>query len=219
MANCVNSGDNVTADPFAGLPRRHFKLIAADPPWHFKARTALKVANPGSRRDVERHYGTLSTAEIEALPVRELAAPDAHLMLWITGPMLTIGAHLPIMKAWGFKPSSLVFVWVKLKASIDTRQLRIVREFESDLHVGLGLTSRQNAEYVVLGRRGNARRISKAVRQVILSPRRQHSRKPDQFYDRAMQYADGPYLELFSRETRAGWSTWGNQSTKFDAAA
>jgi N6-adenosine-specific RNA methylase IME4 len=110
----------------------------------------------------------------------------------------------------------VAFTWVKLKRSIDTRQLRVTTTLESDLHVGLGLTTRKNAEFCILGRRGNAKRLSKSVREIILSPVREHSRKPDEFYRRAQQYAAGPYLELFSRETRSGWDHWGLEAGKFD---
>jgi len=202
------------------LPRAgEYAMIAADPPWHFRARTALQMSNWTSRRDVVKHYAVLGVDDIAALPVKDIAAPDAHLLLWITGPLFVEGKHLPIMKAWGFKPSSVAFTWVKLKRSIDTRQLRLTATMESDLHVGLGLTTRKNAEFVVLGRRGNAKRLSKSVREIILSPVREHSRKPDEFYRRAMQYAAGPYLELFARQTRPGWDSWGNEVGKFDVTA
>ena len=202
------------------LPRAgEYAMIAADPPWHFRARTALQMSNWTNRRDVVKHYAVLGVDDIAALPVKDIAAPDAHLLLWITGPLFVEGKHLPIMKAWGFKPSSVAFTWVKLKRSIDTRQLRLTATMESDLHVGLGLTTRKNAEFVVLGRRGNAKRLSKSVREIILSPVREHSRKPDEFYRRAMQYAAGPYLELFARQTRPGWDSWGNEVGKFDVTA
>lgn len=190
-------------------------MIVADPPWHFRARTALQMTNWTSRRDAEKHYPVMGVDDIAALPIRELAAPDAHLLLWITGPLFVEGKHLPIMKAWGFKPSSVAFVWVKLKKSIDARQLRVVPTIESDFHVGLGLTTRHNAEFALLGRRGNAKRLSKSVREIILAPRREHSRKPEEFYRRAQQYAAGPYLELFSRQPRDGWDAWGNEPDKF----
>jgi N6-adenosine-specific RNA methylase IME4 len=204
------------------LPRAgEYAMIAADPPWHFRARTTLQVGNWTSRRDAEKHYGVMGVEDIAAMPVKGLAAPDAHLMLWITGPLLIEGKHLPIMKAWGFKPSSIAFTWVKLKRSLDVRQLRLVATQESDLHVGLGLTTRKNAEFCLLARRGNARRISKRVREIILAPVREHSRKPDEFYRRAVEYAAGPYLELFARERRPGWDAWGLEVDKFtrDAAA
>lgn len=202
------------------LPRAgQYGMIVADPPWHFRARTALQMTNWTSRRDAEKHYNVMGVDDIAAMPVKELAAPDAHLLLWITGPLLIEGKHLPIMKAWGFKPSSVAFTWVKLKRSIDTRQLRLTATQESDLHVGLGLTTRKNAEFCLLGRRGNAKRLSKRVREIILSPVREHSRKPDDFYRRAQEYAAGPYLELFARQQRPGWDAWGNETTKFGEAA
>ena len=196
-----------------------FKMIVADPPWHFRARTALQMTNWTSRRDAEKHYDVMGVDDIAAMPVKQLAAPDAHLLLWITGPLLIEGKHIPIMKAWGFKPSSVAFTWVKLKRSLDTRQLRLTATQESDLHVGLGLTTRKNAEFCLLGRRGNAKRVSKSVREIILAPVREHSRKPDEFYDRAVKYAEGPYLELFARQQRPGWTSWGNQTERFAAVS
>jgi len=192
-----------------------YKMVVADPPWHFRARTALQMTNWTSRRDAEKHYPVMGVDDIAALPVREIVAQDAHLLLWITGPLLIEGKHLPIMKAWGFKPSSVAFTWVKLKRSIDVRQLRLTATLESDLHVGLGLTTRKNAEFCLLGRRGNAKRLSKSVREIILSPVREHSRKPPESYERAMQYGAGPYLEMFAREKRPGWDSWGNEQERF----
>ena len=199
------------------IPAGGFRCIYADPPWHFRARTALQTADWDSRRDVEKHYATLSVAEICALPVASLAAKDAHLFIWTTGPCLR--QTFDVIEAWGFRYSAVAFTWVKLKRSIDTRQLRLVATAESDLHVGLGLTTRKNAEFCLLARRGSARRNAKDVREIILSPVREHSRKPDEAARRIERYCDGPYLELFARERREGWSCWGNETTKFEAAA
>lgn len=192
-----------------------YRMVVADPPWDFRGFAPPDDRNKKTRRDVEVHYPTMSKTAIRDLPVASIVAPDAHLLLWITGPMLVLGEHLPIMKAWGFKPSGMGFTWIKLKKSIDARQFRLVVTQEADLHLGLGFTTRKNAEFCVLGRRGNARRIAKNVREVILSPVREHSRKPDEFYDRARTYAAGPYLELFGRERRVGWDGWGNELGKF----
>ena len=78
----------VSVDPFAGLPRRHFGCIVADPPWSFKGYTAVQMQNPQSMRAVERHYETMDLPNLGALPVGDLAAPNAHLWLWTTGPNL-----------------------------------------------------------------------------------------------------------------------------------
>lgn len=195
------------------LPRAgQYAMIAADPPWHFKSYKP-PAADHQYRRDAEMHYPSMKLADIKALPIGAVAAPSCHLFLWTTGPHLP--EALDVIRAWGFQYSGIGFTWVKLRRSIDTRQLRLVVSAESDLHVGLGFTTRKNAEFCLLARRGNARRISKSVREIILQPVREHSRKPDEFFRRAEQYAAGPYLELFARQTRPGWDAWGDETTKF----
>lgn len=200
--------------PFTGLEKGKYAAIVADPPWHFKARTALKVENWTSRRDVEKHYSVMSHDEIKSLPVSELASADAHLFLWTTGPCLR--QSFDVIDAWGFRYSAIAFTWVKLKKSFNASQLRVLPLAESDLHVGLGLTTRKNAEFCLLARRGSARRKAKSVREIIMSPVREHSRKPDDVFTRVQTYCDGPYCELFARQTRPGWDAWGRELGKFD---
>src|ERR1700721_414117 len=201
-----------------GLPQRHFGAILIDPPWRFKSYSAIRSANPNSIRHVERHYATMGIAEIQSLPLRGLIAPTGGPpFLWSTGP------HLPqaieTIKAWGFKYSGVAFTWVKLKKSHDAAQLRVLPTADGDFHVGLGLTTRKNAEFCLLARWGNARRNSKKVRELILAPRREHSRKPEEAATRIEQYCAGPYLELFARTERPGWTCRGNEVGKFSAAA
>ncbi|MCY3753954.1 MAG: MT-A70 family methyltransferase [Alphaproteobacteria bacterium] len=192
-----------------------YRAILADPPWHFRARTALQASNWTIRRDAEKHYAVMGLDDIKAVPVRALAAKDAHLFLWTTGPFLR--KPFDVIEAWGFRYSAVAFTWVKLKRSFDARQLRALPIAEADLHVGLGLTTRKNAEFCLLGRRGNCRRNSKSVREIILSPVREHSRKPDEQYRRIEEYCDGPYLELFARQKWPGWTAWGDEAGKFNA--
>lgn len=201
---------------FSCLQTHYYGAIVADPPWHFRARTTLQMSNWTSRRDAEKHYTVMGVDDIAALPVGELAAKDAHLFLWATGPCLR--QAFDVMEAWGFRYSAVAFTWIKFRKSHNSMQLRIVPTDESDLHVGLGLTTRKNAEFVLLGRRGNAHRNAKNVREVILSPVREHSRKPDEAYRRVERYCDGPYLELFARQRRPGWDSWGNETEKFAPA-
>jgi N6-adenosine-specific RNA methylase IME4 len=201
------------SDSFADLPRGHFKAIYADPPWHFKSYAPPARDGLAYRRDVEKHYTTMKLPQIMALPVAELADDACHLFLWTTGPHLP--QALELMAAWGFRYSAIAFTWIKLKRSLDTRQFRMATTADCDLHVGLGHTTRKNAEFCLLGRRGNARRMAKDVREIILSPVREHSRKPDEAHTRIERYCDGPYLELFARSQRPGWTVWGNQTDKF----
>jgi len=53
------------------------------------------------------------------------------------------------------------------------------------------------------------------VRELILAPRREHSRKPDEFYRRVEQYCEGPFADLFAREQRPGWDVWGDEVGRF----
>jgi N6-adenosine-specific RNA methylase IME4 len=155
----------------------------------------------------------MTLADIKALPVGQIAGPDCWLLLWTTGP------HLPqafeVMKAWGFRYSSFGFVWVKLRRSYRQDRLGIL---PSDIAMGLGYTTRKASEPCLLGRRGNPRRLRNDVRDVIIAPVREHSRKPDEFYERVEQFAAGPRLELFAREHRQGWDGWGNELDKFQGA-
>ena len=208
----MSDGATMT-DVFADLPRNHYKAIVADPPWHFRARTALQVGNWTSRRDAEKHYAVMGLDDIKAMPVRDLAAKDSHLFIWTTGPCLR--QTFEVIEAWGFRYSAVAFTWIKFKRSHDSMQLRVVPTAESDLHVGLGLTTRKNAEFCLLARRGNARREAKNVREIIMSPVREHSRKPDEAYERVRRYCAGPYLELFAREARDRFDAWGNEVGKF----
>ena len=205
--------------PFGHLERGSYGCVVADPPWHFRARTALQMSNWTSRRDAEKHYPVMGVDDIAALPVGELAAKDCHLFLWTTGPCLR--QAFDVIEAWGFRYSAVAFTWVKLKKSFRADQLRMLPTAEHDLHVGLGLTTRKNAEFCLLGRRGNCKRAAKDVREIILSPVREHSRKPDEAMERVRRYI-GPDIriaELFARESREGVDSWGSETTKFDTRA
>ena len=192
--------------PFA-IPLGGFRAIVADPGWPY-----CTFSDKGKERSADNHYKCLSLGEIAALPVRELAAKDCHLFLWVTGPCLVQGMHIPVIERWGFKPSSDVFVWLKVKKGLGLTEVT-----ENVFTMGLGHTTRKNAEYVVLGRRGSPRRKTKAMHQLILAPRREHSRKPDKFFERVEAYCEGPYVELFARQSRPNWTSWGDELTKFGA--
>lgn len=198
--------------PFGDLQRRSYGCISADPPWYFRTRTTTV-----SNRDPQQHYPVMTIDKILALPVREIAAPDCHLFLWATGPCLP--QAFDVIKAWGFKYSGVAFTWAKLKRSHDLMQMRFLPTADADFHLGLGFTTRKNAEFCLLARRGNAKRVAKDVRELILAPVREHSRKPDEAYHRIERYCAGPRLEMFARESRPNWDAWGNQTTKFDEAA
>ena len=169
-----------------------WRCVLADPPWHFQSNS---LAKPG--KNPMRHYACMNFPDLANLPVKDIAADDAWLFMWITSPFLAIGAHLPIIKAWGFKTSTIGFVWEK----------------ES---FGTGYSTRSSCEFVVIGRRGQPARISGSVRQFYSEKKTQHSRKPGEIHKRIEALCAGPRLELFGRASRPGWTVWGNESTKFD---
>jgi N6-adenosine-specific RNA methylase IME4 len=152
----------------------------------------------------------MTLAEIKALPIKQIAGPACWLMLWTTGPHLP--QALEVTSTWGFQFSSVGFVWVKLRRSYRRDLLGIQ---PSDIAMGLGYTTRKATEPCLLARRGNPKRLSRDVLDVILAPVREHSRKPDEFYARVERFAPGPYLDLFARERRPGWDAWGDEPDKF----
>lgn len=187
---------------FPGLEPARYQAIAIDPPWKFKRRS-MKNANRMPP------YPTMTFSEIKDMPVQSLAAKDCFLFLWTTGPHLL--ESIEIMKAWGFQYSSLAFVWVKTNPTAG----HLFYDRKS-FHVGMGYTTRKNAEYCLLGRRGRPKRQSKSVHELIISPRREHSRKPDEFYERVREFCSGPRVDIFSRQDFEGFQAWGNQAGHFN---
>ena len=185
---------------FDDLQRNHFGLIAADCPMRFKAGK--------SNRSIENHYPTMPLGDIKALPVYELAADDCALLLWTSPPFLA--QSLAIMAAWRFRFVSIGFTWLKLRRHAADEMF-----MDKDVFRSLGHTTRKSSEVCLLGKRGRPPRLNKNVQEVILAARREHSRKPQQFFDRCEKLYPGPYLELFGRQQRKGWTVWGNQSDKF----
>lgn len=196
---------------FDGLPQRHYGAIYADPPWHFDAWSEDKVVCDGYRsRATQRHYDTLSAEELRDLPVSKLARVDCALFMWTSWPYLL--QALSLIEAWGFRYKTCAFSWMKA----DPRQLELFRD-DIDVQVGLGYWTRANSEFCLLATRGAPQRLAADVRQGIIEPRREHSRKPDCVPGRIERLVAGPYLELFARTERQGWDCWGNEVGKFAA--
>lgn len=162
------------------------------PPWHFKS-----YSPKGDGRNANQHYSCMSITDICNLRVSDLAADDCVLLMWCVDPMLP--EALEVIKAWGFKYKTVGFTWAKQNKN------------DLGMFTGLGYWTRSNPEMCLLATKGKPKRLSKAVRQLIISQRQEHSRKPDEVYDRIEQLLDGPYVELFARRERKGWDSWGNE--------
>lgn len=177
--------------PFRGLALGAYGLIEVDPPWAFKARSAR-----GLEKSPQRHYGCMSVEEIAALPVGALAAPDCWLALWTTNPFLP--RAFEVLDAWGFSYASKR-EWVK-------------RGESGKLAFGTGYLFRGSSEPILIGRRGAPKICDRSLRTVFEAPRREHSRKPDLFYEEMARFV-GPVRKasLFARERRAGWDCFGDE--------
>ncbi len=198
------------SDAFKDLPKKHFGAILADPPWHFE----VWSIDPDNKRvrHATAHYNTMPIKDIYALPVSDLAAPDCVLFMWVIWPMLEHG--MKSIESWGFKYKTCGFAWMKADGS----QIQMFDE-EITPDMLTGYWTRANSEVCLLATRGKPKRLDAGVRQGIIAPRREHSRKPDGIHDRIERLVAGPYLELFARQKRPGWSAWGNQTDKFAEAA
>lgn len=191
-----------------GLRRKHYVTTAVDVPWDY-------VTYSKKNQDRAPDYDVMNLDDIAALPVMDYVADNSRMLFWITGPFLAAGLHVPILDAWGFEPTAMWGVWIK-PVEAYYRNPHGVTLDDHLFKMGLGHTTRQNAEYVIEARRGDPpERRSKSIRQIIVEPAREHSRKPEKFYERAEAYSTGPFLELFGRQRRAGWTVRGNERDKF----
>lgn len=196
----------IAEGPLRGLRRKHYGVIYADPPWTYET-----YSDKGKGRSPEQHYECMSLDDIKAMPVQEIAAKDCVLFMWV------IDTHLPmaldVISAWGFTHKTKAFNWVKLN--------RAGAEKEPDdpaaYFTGMGHWTRANPEDCLLATRGKPQRNEggKGVRRLVVSERREHSRKPDEIYSRIETLVPGPYCELFARTARPGWDQAGDQVGKF----
>jgi N6-adenosine-specific RNA methylase IME4 len=209
IGNCATQNQTLSGKVetvFAGL-EPPYSVIYADPPWSFRLRS-----EKGKAKSPSQHYNVMTLDDICALPVADLAAKDCHLFMWTTAPHLL--ESMKVIEAWGFKYSTVGFVWVKTTkrspASIFTNK---------SLHWGMGYTTRQNAEFCLYARRGNPKVLVHDVHSVIISKLREHSRKPDEARERIERLCAGPYVELFARTAPETWDVWGNEIDLFEGEA
>jgi len=158
-----------------------FGCIYADPPWRYN--------NQGTRASTNNHYDTMTVDELCALPVGDVAAPQAHLHLWTTNAFLFECPRL--FAAWGFEFKSS-FVWVKPQ-------------------MGIGNYWRNSHEIMLLAVKGGQVGISKSEMSWLECRRGKHSSKPMQVRERIERLSPGPYLEMFGRRAIDGWTVFGNE--------
>lgn len=206
-----------------------YQVIYADPPWQFNDK------NRNGNRGAGCKYDTMGLNELKALPVGSLCAADCALFMWHVPAMPR--EALALVEAWGFQLKTMkALSWVKLNPKFLANLQKHFRVNALDLQqmtdaellplllaatkIGLGHWTRGNTEDCLVAVRGKPKRISGGVRQLIIEPIREHSRKPDTARDRIVQLmGDVPRLELFARTKAHGWDVWGNQADTFKEAA
>lgn len=177
-------------------PVKKYDVIYADPPWRYQDKKCNGAC--------ALHYDTMKIQDIKDLPVKELAAKDCVIFMWITYPMLKEGIEL--MEAWGFKYKTIGFQWIKLNKSGKGK------------FFGLGRWTRGNTEACFIGVRGKPSRKSNSVSQIIEESVKAHSQKPEVVRDkiRELMGTELNYIELFARQHSEGWDCWGNEVGKLD---
>ena len=172
------------------LGTKQYQIIYADPPWQYNDRN--------TRGSAEGQYTTMSLSELKALPVPEIADENSYMFLWATSPLLP--EALELLNSWGFKYKTMGFVWLKMNLN------------SFGCFIGTGHYTRPSVEVCLLGTKGKLEIQNKGVRQVIMSPRMGHSRKPSEIRERIVALlGDLPRIELFARRRVDGWDAWGNE--------
>jgi N6-adenosine-specific RNA methylase IME4 len=190
---------NASEDLLRTVGDRKFATVLADPPWQFTNRTG-KMAPEHKRL---QRYPTMPLDEIKKLPVQTIIQDSAHLYLWVPNALLSLG--LEVMENWGFTYKTNI-IWYKTRkdGGPDRR--------------GVGFYFRNVTEIILFGVRGkNVRTLQpgRSQENIIVSMKREHSRKPDEQYEIIEACSNGPYIELFARGPRTGWFVWGNQAEEY----
>ena len=183
-------------DPLAAYS---YDLVVIDPPWPFATWSPA-----GQGKSASKHYRIMTLADIMALPVRQLLKDNAVILLWTTGAMLA--QAVAVMEAWG----------ITFKTELAWRKVRR----NGKVRMGCGFWARTMHEPILLGTVGKPRKFTLALPSSFDGIAREHSRKPDQFYQMITDRTPGlRRADLFAREKREGWDAWGDEVEKFSSAA
>lgn len=169
-----------------------YQIIYADPPWNFnfKKRKGLSDEAKG------KLYSTMQAEDIVNLPISNMADENCILFLWVMNSEIPLA--LKCIDKWGFKYKTVAFTWVKTR--------------KNTYHFGGGNWTRSNPEICLLATRGGIKRLSASVKNLLISPLEEHSKKPAEIRDRIIELVgDLPRIELFARQKTEGWDVYGNE--------
>jgi N6-adenosine-specific RNA methylase IME4 len=177
------------------FPAKTYDIILADPPWSYD-----KLVGKGS---IAGKYQGIPTKVLCSIPVGSLARKDSVLFIWGTFPMLK--DCMQVIDAWGFTFKTAAFVWVKTYKNAGTYCR------------GVGNYTLSNAEVCFVAIKGKGlERARLDISQIVVAPRREHSRKPSEVGKAIIDlYGERDRIELFAREQVKGWTSWGRQVNYF----
>lgn len=169
-----------------------YQIIYADPPWNFNFRKRTGL----SQKAKDKLYDTMKAKDIITLPISKLSDDNCILFLWVMNSEIPLA--LKCIRAWGFTYKTVAFTWVKTR--------------KNTYHFGGGNWTRSNPEICLLATKGKVKRISALVRNLVVSPLQEHSKKPDRIRgDIVNLVGELPRIELFARQKTKGWDVWGNE--------
>jgi len=177
------------------FPDKKYNIIYADPPWYFKSRSVK-----GEGRNPNQHYDCMNLDDIKKLPVQDISDKDCVLLMWVIDPMLP--QAFEVITSWGFIYKTVAFHWVKTNKN----------KIKNYYFKGPGYWTRANNEICILATKGKPKRIGTNVDRLVVSERREHSRKPDRIRSDIVELCgDLPRIELFARQRVDGWDSYGNE--------
>jgi len=189
---------------FKDIPKNKYKVILADPDWHFKT-----YSGKGRSKSPDKHYKTPTSPiqQIMDIPVKDYVSPSgAVLFLWVTWPMIFEAQK--VISSWGFEYSGLAWEWIKQNPK------------SKKYAFGGGYITRKNLEPCLVATTKNFHTLkelkNRSTRDFIFAAKREHSRKPDEQYKLIENLFDGPYLELYARQEWHNWDAAGNEVDKFN---
>ncbi|HEY9832536.1 MAG TPA: MT-A70 family methyltransferase [Stenomitos sp.] len=194
-----NLKQSITTTGLPPIPQKNYSLIVADPPWTYLLRESDRTHRNRTP------YPNMSDEEIFNLPIGEIAAQNAYLLLWVTNNHLPLGFQC--LETWGFTYKT-IFTWLKVTQKSTSNEIKP--------RIGMGHYGRGCTEHFLVATKGKPKSFTSLgltnIPNVILANRTDHSRKPEEFFVIANRLGDvlgGSRIELFARELREGWDAWG----------
>ena len=179
---------------------KKYKIIYADPPWHYGSKSAVNNTSGSEIKPLSDHYNTMSLAELKLLPIAEITDKDAACFMWVTDSHLD--EAIEIFKAWGFKYKTIAFNWVKTTN-------------KGNYCKNVAPWTMKSSEICLLGTKGAMTKYKQVnnIESLVIAERTKHSRKPEEVRKRIeLLFGDIPRLEMFARQASEGWDVFGNEA-------